>query len=77
MSCEELTFGGVPYSIKPRESRLDEADYIVAILIIGALFELIWWLAYRIRYREEKNAPLAAFVLEKKTLPLIIRRRFP
>lgn len=72
VSCEELTFGGVPYSIKPRESKLDEADYIVAILIIGALFELIWWLAYRIRYREEKNAPLAAFVLEKKTLPLII-----
>lgn len=72
VSCEELTFGGVPYSIKPRKSRLDEVDYIVAILIIGALFELIWWLAYRLRYREEKDAPLAAFVLEKKTLPLII-----
>lgn len=51
---------------------MDDEDYIIALLIIVALFELIWWLAYRIRYREEKDAALAEFVLEKKTLPLII-----
>lgn len=72
VSCEELTFGGKPYTIKPRKSKLDDEDYIIALLIIVALFELIWWLAYRIRYREEKDAALAEFVLEKKTLPLII-----
>lgn len=72
VSCEELTFGGVPYSIKPRKNKLDDSDYLIAALIIGALFELIWWLACRSRYREEKDAALAAFVLERKTLPLII-----
>ena len=72
VSCEELTFGGVPYSIKPYKSKLDDLDYLIAPLIIGALFELVWWLAYRIRYREEKDVALAEFVLKKKTLPLII-----
>jgi|GEM_PF-137232 len=72
VSCKELTFGGMPYSIKPHKSKLDDSDYIIAVLIICVLFELIWWLAYRRRYRKEKDAALAEFVLEKKTLPLII-----
>ena len=72
VSCKELTFGGIPYSVKPRESKLDDLDYLIATLIVGALFELIWWLACRYRYREEKDVALAEFVLKKKTLPLII-----
>lgn len=72
ISCKELTFCGKPYSIKPRKSKLDDEDYIIALLIIVALFELVWWLAYRLRYRKEKDAALAEFVLEKKTLPLVI-----
>ena len=42
------------------------------IVAACGLFELTWWLAFRHRYREEKDAPLAAFVLKNKTLPLII-----
>lgn len=72
VACEELTFGGIPYSVKPKKSKIDDVDFLIITAIAGALFELIWWLAYRRRYREEKNAALAAFVLEKKTLPLII-----
>lgn len=72
VACDKLTFGGIPYPVNTQKSCLDDSDFIIAFLIMAALFELIWWLAYRYRYREEKDAPLAAFVLEKKTLPLIL-----
>ena len=35
-------------------------------MVAGALFELAWWLACRRRYREDKDALLAEFVLEKE-----------
>lgn len=72
VSCEELTFGGKPYSVKPKKGKLAGVDFLIAIVVAGALFELAWWLACRHRYREEKDAPLAEFVLEKKTVPLIV-----
>lgn len=72
VSCEDLTFGGVPYHVSPRKSKIDEADFPVASLIAGALFELAWWLAYRRRYRLEKDAAFADFVLEHKRVPLTI-----
>ncbi len=72
VSCEELTFGGKPYSVKSKKSKLAGLDFVIATVVAGTLFELVWWLAYRHCYREEKDAPLAEFVLEKKTLPLIV-----
>lgn len=72
VACQELTFGGKTYAVRAQKSKIDEMDFLIIILIVGALFELIYWLAYRFRYRQEKDAALAAFVLEKKTLPLII-----
>ena len=72
VSCEELTFGGKPYSVKPKKGKLAGADFLIAIVVAGALFELAWWLACRRRYREDKDALLAEFVLEKKALPLTV-----
>lgn len=72
VSCEELTFGGKPYSVKPKKGKLAGADFLIAIAVAGALFELAWWLACKRRYREDKDALLAEFVLEKKALPLTV-----
>ncbi|WP_288112985.1 BatD family protein [Xylanibacter rodentium] len=72
VSCEELTFGGKPYSVKPKKGKLAGADFLIAIVVAGALFELAWWLACRRRYREDKDALLAEFVLGKKALPLTV-----
>lgn len=66
VSCEELTFGGKPYSVKPKKGKLAGADFLIAIVVAGALFELAWWLACRRRYREDKDALLAEFVLERR-----------
>lgn len=73
VACKELTFGGIPYSVEPRVSKIDNDVFnLIVFGVVCALFELIWWLAYRYRYREEKDAALADFVLKRKTLPLII-----
>lgn len=72
VSCEELTFGGVPYHVSPRKRKIDKEDFLVAFLIACALFELAWWLVYRRRYRLEKDAAFADFVLEHKSVPLTI-----
>ena len=54
-------------------SKIDNDVFnLIVFGVVCALFELIWWLAYRYRYREEKDAALADFVLKRKTLPLII-----
>lgn len=73
VASKELTFGGIPYFIEPKKSKPEELNlfFFVTVAACG-LFELTWWLAFRHRYREEKDAPLAAFVLKNKTLPLII-----
>lgn len=73
VASKELTFGGIPYFIEPKISKPEELNlfFFVTVAACG-LFELTWWLAFRHRYREEKDAPLAAFVLKNKTLPLII-----
>ena len=70
VSCKELTFGGIPYSVKTKKNKIDETDFLIIILIVLALFELIWWLVGRHRYRQEQEAALAEFVLENRTLPL-------
>lgn len=70
VSCKELTFGGIPYSVKTKKNKIDETDFLIIILIVLALFELIWWLASRHRYRQEQEAALAEFVLKNRTLPL-------
>ena len=67
ISCKELTFCGKPYSIKPRKSKLDDEDYIIALLIIVALFELVWWLAYRC-VTERKRMPLLPSLYWKRRL---------
>lgn len=72
VACNGLTFGGKPYFIKPQKSRIDDSDFYICIFAAFVLFELIWWLACRRRYRLEKDAALADFVLDNKTLPLII-----
>lgn len=73
VACKELTFGGIPYSVEPRVSKIDNDVFnLIVFGVVCALFELIWWLVYRYRYREEKDAALADFVLKRKTLPLII-----
>lgn len=72
VSCEELTFGGVPYHVSPRKRKIDKEDFLVAFLIACALFELAWWLVYKRRYRLEKDAAFADFVLEHKSVPLTI-----
>lgn len=73
VASKKLTFGGIPYFIEPKKSKPEELNlfFFVTVAACG-LFELTWWLAFRHRYREEKDAPLAAFVLKNKTLPLII-----
>lgn len=73
VASKELTFGGIPYFIEPKKIKPEELNlfFFVTVAACG-LFELTWWLAFRHRYREEKDAPLAAFVLKNKTLPLII-----
>lgn len=73
VASKELTFGGITYFIEPKKSKPEELNlfFFVTVAACG-LFELTWWLAFRHRYREEKDAPLAAFVLKNKTLPLII-----
>lgn len=70
VSCKELTFGGISYSVKTKKNKIDETDFLIIILIVLALFELIWWLVGRHRYRQEQEAALAEFVLENRTLPL-------
>lgn len=72
VSCEELTFGGMPYHVSPRKRKIDKEDFLVAFLIACALFELAWWLVYKRRYRLEKDAAFADFVLEHKSVPLTI-----
>lgn len=72
VACQELTFGGQPYYVQPQKNKMDRTSSFIVFLMVGGLFEWIWWLAYRYRYRQEKDVALAAFVLERKTLPLII-----
>ena len=72
VSCEELTFGGKTIFRQTEKGKLAGADFLIAIVVAGALFELAWWLACKRRYREDKDALLAEFVLEKKALPLTV-----
>lgn len=72
VSCNELTFGGKPYYIRPLRNKIDKSDFLIIALIAFVLFEIVQWLVFWSRYRQEKEAPFAAFVLENKFLPLNI-----
>lgn len=67
VACKELTFGGIPYSVEPRVSKID--NDVFNLIVFGGcmcIVQLIWWLAYRATLPGGEDAALADFVLKGK-----------
>ena len=42
VSCEELTFGGIPYSVKPQKSKMDNSDFLLECNIGRTNIHYVW-----------------------------------